>query len=45
LRTGGDTLEEREEIRTLAVYEDHLARFPTCKFAALARARIEALKK
>ena len=34
-----------EEIRTLAVYEDHLARFPTCDFAALARARIEAQKK
>jgi tetratricopeptide (TPR) repeat protein len=34
-----------DEIRTLAVYEDHLARFPTCDFAALARARIEALKK
>jgi tetratricopeptide (TPR) repeat protein len=34
-----------EEIKTLAVYEDHLARFPNCDFAALAKARIEALKK
>ena len=25
--------------------EDHLARFPTCDFAALAKARIETLKK
>jgi tetratricopeptide (TPR) repeat protein len=34
-----------EELRTLAVYEDHLRRFPTCEFADLARARIEALQK
>jgi tetratricopeptide (TPR) repeat protein len=34
-----------EDIKTLAVYEDHLARFPNCDFAALAAARIEALKK
>ena len=34
-----------EDIKSLAVYEDHLARFPTCNFAALAKARIEALKK
>jgi tetratricopeptide (TPR) repeat protein len=34
-----------EDMRSLAVYEDHLARFPTCDFAGLARARIEALKK
>ncbi|MGP0091930.1 MAG: tetratricopeptide repeat protein [Xanthobacteraceae bacterium] len=34
-----------EDIKTLAVYEDHLARFPTCDFATLATARIEALKK
>ncbi|HLH92525.1 MAG TPA: tetratricopeptide repeat protein [Xanthobacteraceae bacterium] len=33
-----------EEIRTVAVYEDHLARFPNCEFAGLAKARIEALK-
>ena len=34
-----------EEIKTLAVYQDHLARFPNCEFGALAAARIEALKK
>jgi tetratricopeptide (TPR) repeat protein len=34
-----------EEIRTLAVYRDHIARFPNCDFAALAKARIEALQK
>jgi hypothetical protein len=34
-----------EEIKTLAVYEDHLARFPNCDFAALAAARVDALKK
>jgi tetratricopeptide (TPR) repeat protein len=34
-----------EDIKTLSVYQDHLARFPTCNFSALARARIEALKK
>ncbi len=34
-----------EEIKTLAVYVDHLARFPNCDFAILARARINALKK
>ena len=33
-----------EEIRSIAVYEDHLARFPNCAFATLAKARIEALK-
>jgi hypothetical protein len=34
-----------EEIKTLEAYADHLARFPDCPFATLARARIEALKK
>ena len=34
-----------DEIKTLAVYQDHLARFPTCDFATLARARIEALSR
>ena len=34
-----------EEIKTIAVYEDHLARYPACDFALLAKARIEALKK
>jgi hypothetical protein len=34
-----------ESIGTLAAYEDHLARFPNCTFATLAKARIEALRK
>jgi tetratricopeptide (TPR) repeat protein len=34
-----------ESIGTLAAFEDHLARFPNCDFATLAKARIEALKK
>ncbi len=34
-----------EQIGTLEVYQDHLARFPNCEFATLAGARIEALKK
>jgi hypothetical protein len=34
-----------ESIGTLAVYNDHLARFPNCVFSTLAAARIEALKK
>ena len=34
-----------EDIKTLAVYEDHVARFANCEFAALARARIGAMKK
>jgi hypothetical protein len=34
-----------EDIKTLAVYQDHLARFPNCDFAGLAAVRIEALKK
>ncbi|MGP0091831.1 MAG: caspase family protein [Xanthobacteraceae bacterium] len=32
-----------EAIGTVAAYTDHLERFPTCAFAGLARARIEAL--
>ena len=32
-----------ELINTRAAYEDHLARFPSCTFAGLARARIAAL--
>jgi tetratricopeptide (TPR) repeat protein len=32
-----------ESIGTRQAYEDHLARFPTCAFATLARARIAAL--
>jgi hypothetical protein len=34
-----------EEIRTIPVYEDHLARFGQCAFSTLAKARIEALRK
>jgi hypothetical protein len=34
-----------EEIDTLAVYQDHLARFPSCAFATIARLKIEILKK
>ena len=34
-----------DEIKTLKVYQDHLARFPHCEFAELASARIEALKR
>jgi Caspase domain len=33
-----------EAIGTLAAFEDHLARFPSCAFAGLAKARIEGLK-
>ena len=33
-----------EAIATSAAFEDHLARFPNCAFAGLARARIESLK-
>lgn len=34
-----------ESIGTLSAYEDHVARFPTCAFANLARARIDTLKQ
>ncbi len=34
-----------EELKTPAGYEDHLARFGSCDFASLARARLEAMKK
>ena len=33
-----------EAIGTLEAYQDHLARFPNCSFAALAKVRIESLK-
>jgi TPR repeat protein len=39
-----DHWKSAETIATLAVFEDHLARFPTCAFAGLAKARIESLK-
>ena len=34
-----------ESIGTSVAYKNHLARFPNCTFATLAKARIEALKK
>jgi hypothetical protein len=33
-----------ESIGTIGAFEDHLARFPNCAFAGLAKARIDALK-
>lgn len=34
-----------EDMKTIALYEDHLKRFPNCAFAVLAAARIEQLRK
>jgi hypothetical protein len=34
-----------EAIGTAAAYDDHLARFPSCAFASLAKARIDGLKQ
>ena len=34
-----------EELKSLAAYEDHLARFPNCEFVTLARLRIDTLKR
>ena len=34
-----------DSIATLAAYEDHLSRFPSCAFANLAKARIDGLKQ
>jgi tetratricopeptide (TPR) repeat protein len=34
-----------ESIGSIQVYQDHLARFPNCAFAALATARIESLRQ
>jgi formylglycine-generating enzyme required for sulfatase activity len=39
----GDHWKSAETINTRGAFEDHLARFPNCAFAGLARARIEAL--
>jgi hypothetical protein len=39
-----DHWKSAESIGSLAAFEDHLARFPTCAFAGLAKARIDALK-
>jgi hypothetical protein len=41
----GEHWRSTEVINTRAAYEDHLARFPNCPFAGLARARIETLNK
>jgi hypothetical protein len=40
----GEHWKSAEAIGTLAAFEDHLARFPSCAFAGLAKVRIEALK-
>jgi hypothetical protein len=40
----GDHWKSAESIGTLAAFQDHIARFPACAFAALAKARIDALK-
>lgn len=34
-----------ETIGTVAAYQDHLARFPSCNFSGLAKARIDGLKQ
>jgi formylglycine-generating enzyme required for sulfatase activity len=41
----GDHWRSAESIGTLAAFEDHLARFSTCAFAGLAKARIDALRR
>jgi len=40
----GDHWRSAESIATVAAFEDHLARFPNCAFAGLAKARIASLK-
>jgi uncharacterized caspase-like protein len=40
----GDHWKSAESIGTMPAFQDHLARFPRCAFAALAKARIDALK-
>ena len=40
-----DHWKSAEAINTRGAFEDHLARFPNCAFAGLARARIEVLSK
>jgi hypothetical protein len=39
-----DHWKSAESIGTLAAFQDHIARFPACAFAALAKARIDALR-
>jgi formylglycine-generating enzyme required for sulfatase activity len=41
----GDHWRSAESIGTLAAFEDHLTRFPSCSFAGLAKARIDALRR
>jgi Caspase domain/Protein of unknown function (DUF3363) len=41
----GDHWRSAESIGTLAAFEDHFARFSTCAFAGLAKARIDALRR
>ena len=43
--SASDHWKSAEAIGTTAVLEDHLARYPNCAFAGLARARLDALKK
>jgi uncharacterized caspase-like protein len=40
----GEHWKSTEAINTRAAYEDHLARFPTCSFAGLARTKIASLE-
>ena len=40
----GDHWKSAESMGTLAALQDHLARFPTCAFAGLAKARVEAVR-
>jgi Caspase domain/VHL beta domain len=42
--SAGDHWKSAEAIGTSKAFEDHLARYPTCAFAGLARARLDALK-
>ncbi|MGO9007064.1 MAG: SUMF1/EgtB/PvdO family nonheme iron enzyme [Beijerinckiaceae bacterium] len=42
--TASDHWRSAEAIGSIAAFEDHLARFPSCAFAGLAKARIENLK-
>lgn len=41
----GDHWKSAESIGTAPAFEDHLARFSTCSFAGLAKARIDALRR
>ena len=43
--SASDHWKSAEAIGTTAAIEDHLARYPNCAFAGLARARLDALKK